>query len=139
VLTGNATAGKSYFEGEGGCTTCHSATGDLAGIVTRIPNPVDVQQRMLFPTGRGRGAGPNPAAVRVTVTPASGPPISGTLVQMDDFYVMLRDSAGVLHVVKRSPSVSVAKTDPLAAHHQLLRTITDQNIHDVVAYLETLK
>jgi mono/diheme cytochrome c family protein len=139
ILTGDASEGRRYFEGSGGCTKCHSATGDFAGLATRNPNPVDVQQRMLFPTGRGRGSGPNPAAVRVTVTPASGAAITGVLVQMDDFYVTFRDNAGATRVIKRSPGMTVAKTDPLETHHRLLRTITDQNIHDVVAYLVTLK
>ena len=39
----------------------------------------------------------------------------------------------------RTPALKVVKTDPLAAHHALLDTITDKNMHDVVAYLETLK
>ena len=59
ILTGDPKAGETYFTGEGKCTACHSATGDLAGIASRIPAPVDVQQRMLFPSGRGgRGAAP---------------------------------------------------------------------------------
>jgi cytochrome c oxidase cbb3-type subunit 3 len=139
ILTGNAAAGRQYFEGDGGCTSCHSATGDLAGVGTRIPNPVDLQTRMLFPTGRGRGAGPNRAAVTVTVTPASGPAMSGVLVAMDSFYVTFRDASGSIKVVKLAPGVKVVKTDPLDTHRQLLRKITDKNMHDVVAYLATLK
>src|SRR5277367_3473412 len=29
LLTGNADAGRKYFEGAGGCAACHSPTGDL--------------------------------------------------------------------------------------------------------------
>jgi mono/diheme cytochrome c family protein len=175
ILTGDAAAGEAYFNGEGGCTACHSVTQDLAGVAARLGNPVDLQQRMLFPTGRGGGFGPNRAAVTVTLTPALGltaanersevsprersrdrgapaservggsagaePPgsITGVLVQMDDFYVAYRDDSGALKVVKRSPSLEVVKTDPLQAHHDLLRRISDENIHDLVAYLVTLK
>jgi mono/diheme cytochrome c family protein len=144
ILTGDAKAGATYFNGEGKCTTCHSPTGNLAGIGARL-EPVDIQQRFLFPAtgrgGRGRGApaGPNPNAVRVTVTPAGGTPITGVLVQMDDFYVTLRDADGAMQTVRRGPTVKVEKTDPLTFHNDLLDKIADKTMHDVVAYLETLK
>jgi hypothetical protein len=138
VVSGNSSDGAAYFNGDGQCSACHSASGDLAGVGSRVPNPVDLQQRLLFPTGRaGRGA--SSAAVKVTVTPATGPALSGALVQMDDFYVTLRDDAGSIRVVKRSASTKVVKTDPLQAHHDLLKRITDRNIYDLVAYLATLK
>ncbi len=146
VLTGDAKAGQAYFNGPGGCTTCHSpTTAPLAGIGTRL-TPINIQQRFLFPPGPGRGgrgapapAGPSPVAVKVTVTPAGGPAVSGVLVQMDDFSVALRDDSGVYRSFRRTPSLKVEKTVPLAAHIALLETITDKQIHDVVAYLETLK
>jgi hypothetical protein len=94
---------------------------------------------MLFPTGRGRGPGPNRAAVRVAVSAASGGSETGELIQMDDFYVTLRNEAGTLRVIRRTPDMKVVKTDPLQAHHDLLRRLTDANMHDLVAYLVTLK
>ena len=141
VLTGNATAGAAYFNGEGKCSGCHGAASSLAGIGGRL-TPVDLQQRFLFPrTGRGRAAGAGPAtnAITVTVTPPSGAAVSGVLVQMDDFNVSLRDAAGAYQSFKRTRDLKVVKTDPLAAHIALLDTITDKQLHDVVAYLETLK
>jgi mono/diheme cytochrome c family protein len=140
IRTGDPKAGEAYFNGDGKCSTCHSATGDLAGISSRASTPVDLQQRLLFPSGRGRGAGaPNRAAVTVTLTPASGAPMSGVLVQMDDLHVTFRDESGAHRVVRRAPMLKVVKTDPLQAHHELLDRITDKNIHDLVAYLESLK
>jgi hypothetical protein len=143
VLTGDAKAGAAYFNGEGKCSTCHTApTLSLAGIGGRY-EPIDLQQRFLFPGGgrggRGRGGPPPTSAVKVTVTTANGESVSGALLQMDDFNVSLRDSSGAYRTVKRGPGVKVVKDDPLAAHHALLDTITDTNMHDVVAYLETLK
>jgi mono/diheme cytochrome c family protein len=143
VLVGDAKAGAAFFNGEGKCATCHTATAlSLAGIGGRY-EPIDLQQRFLFPgggRGRGRASGPTPAsAVRVTVTPASGDAVTGVLVQMDDFNVSLRDGSGAYRTFKRGPGVKVVKDDPLAAHHALLETLTDKNMHDVVAYLETLK
>jgi hypothetical protein len=75
----------------------------------------------------------------VTVTPAAGEAVTGVLLQMDDFNVSLRDAAGNYRTFKRGPGVKVVKDDPLAAHHVLLETLTDKNMHDIVAYLETLK
>ena len=75
----------------------------------------------------------------VTVTPASGTAITGTLVHIDDFNVALRDAAGEYHSYKRTPDLKVVKNDPAQAHHELLDKYTDKNIHDLVAYLETLK
>jgi cytochrome c oxidase cbb3-type subunit III len=144
ILTGDPKAGEAYFAGEGRCTTCHSTTGDLGGIASRIPAPVDVQQRMLFPTGRGgRGAAaaatPRRSAMTVTVTPSSGAARSGVLLEEDDFHVTFRDASGAVRVVPKAPGVKVETVDPLQAHKELLDRITDKNIHDLVAYLETLK
>lgn len=147
ILVGNANAGQTYFNGEGKCTTCHTATTrNLAGIGTRIPAPVDIQQRMLFPGGGGRGRGaapatatPNPNATTVTITPATGPVIAGVLVEQSDFFVTIRQADGTIRVVRRAPGLKVVTTSPLQAHIDLLDVITDTQIHDVVAYLESLK
>ena len=142
VITGDVTAGKAYFEGEGKCASCHSLTGNLAGIGTRYADPVNLQQNMLFPSGRGggRGRGGQPAAVvTLTVTPQGGQPVTGTLVFLDDFDAILRDASGEVRSFKRTPSLKVVKNDPLVAHHELLDKLTDKNIHDLVVYLETIK
>jgi mono/diheme cytochrome c family protein len=152
ILTGNAKAGQTFFNGAGGCAKCHSVTGNLAGIGTRL-TPVNIHQRMLFPPGpgrggarggapaAGRGAAPavSPVAVRVTVQTPNAKPVSGVLVAMDDFTVSLRDESGAYYSFARTPTLKVEKTVPLAAHIALLDTITDAQIHDLVAYLETLK
>src|SRR5579863_7200399 len=107
VLTGDAKAGAAYFNGEGRCSTCHSPTGDLAHIASRMDPPA-LQQRFLFPGGRGGLSKP----VTVTVTPTSGAAITGTLLELDDFSVSLRDSAGEYHSFKRTAALKVVKNDP---------------------------
>ena len=82
---------------------------------------------------------PTGAQVTVTVTPPSGPAVTGVLMQIDDFNVSLRDSSGEYFSWKRTRDLKIVKHDPFAAHEALLDTITDKNIHDTVAYLETLK
>ena len=157
IVVGDPKAGEAYFNGQGGCPTCHNTTTrSLAGVATRIPEPVDLQQRMLFPgaggRGRGRGGrgGPggapasaaaavDPNAVTVTITPSSGTPVSGVFVEESDFYITVRESDGTVRVVRRTPGMKVVRTNPLQAHIDLLDRITDKQIHDLVAYLETMK
>jgi mono/diheme cytochrome c family protein len=158
IVVGDPKAGEAYFNGDGGCAACHNATTrNLAGVATRIPEPVDLQQRMLFPGGGGRGRGGRGAppaapagggraaaavdrnAITVTITPASGAPMSGVLVEESDFYITMRDSDGAVRVVRRTPGLKVTKTNPLQAHIDLLDRVSDKQIHDLVAYLETLK
>jgi mono/diheme cytochrome c family protein len=127
VLTGNAADGKAFFGSR--CSGCHSTTGDLAGVATRY-RPDDLQQRVLFPRRQ---------PIAVTVQAPGAAPVSGTLVRIDDFDVSLRDSAGEYHSWRRTSGLEVVLKDPLERHHELLDEITDADIHNVVAYLETLK
>lgn len=128
LLVGSATAGRTYFEGQGNCRSCHSTTGDLAHIASKY-KPFDLQTRIAFPSGV------NPS---LTVQDASGHIFSGDQVYADEFVVSLRDKSGWLHSWKRN-TVHVELHDPLAAHEQLLKRYTDSNLHDLFAYLETLK
>ncbi|HYT66112.1 MAG TPA: c-type cytochrome [Vicinamibacterales bacterium] len=137
VLVGEPRAGAEYFQGEGGCTQCHSPTGDLAGIGKRL-EPVNLQQRFLFPQ-TARRQSTDVKVVTVTVTTDSGETLTGALDRMDDFNVSFLDASGNYRSVRRTPGTRVVKSDPFAAHVALLSRITDKNIHDVVAYLETLK
>ncbi len=138
VLTGNARDGEAYFAGEGRCATCHSPTGDLAGY-GRQHTPVDIQQRFVFPAATaGRGGTPR-KPVTVTVTAPNSAPLAGVLVSLDDFHVALRDAGGEYRSVTRTPDMTVVKSDPYQPHVELLYRLTDKAMHDVVAYLETLK
>ena len=132
VLTGDLEAGRAYFNGAGTCSTCHSPTGDLAGVSTRFSDPVTLQQRWLFPTLRRSG----PRQVDVA---ADGTTVSGALVRLDDFSVSLRDAAGQEQSFDRRPGVKVTVRDPLAAHHALLDRYSDADMHNVTTYLWTLK
>jgi cytochrome c oxidase cbb3-type subunit III len=140
VLTGDPKAGAAYFNGAGGCNACHSPTGDFAHIAAKY-DPPTLQQKFLFPKtiGGGRRAMTASKPVTVTVTPPNGPPVSGVLDKIDDFNISLRDASGEYHSWKRTPDLKIEEHDPYAAHNELLDKYTDQDIHNVVAYLETLK
>ena len=140
VMTGDAEAGRAYFNGPGGCTNCHSATGDLAGIASKYDAPT-LQQRLLFPRAAAVGHGPvtTPKPVTVKITSAAGESVSGTLAHIDDFNVALRDDTGTYHSWKRTPDLKIERNDPYGAHDELLDKLSDADIHNLVAYLETLR
>jgi len=142
ISTGNADAGKRYFEGAGGCTKCHSAAKDLAGVASRYRG-LALMQRMLYPTAQNavqpaEGEKPKPSPVKATVTLPSGQTISGSLVHRDEFMIALTDSSGWYH---SWPAAGLKYTvdDPLKAHADQLPKYTDDDIHNLVAYLQTLK
>jgi cytochrome c oxidase cbb3-type subunit III len=128
LLVGNLNSGKAYFNGQGHCSSCHSPAGDLAHIATKY-KPFDLQTRIVYPSG---------AKPMLMVQDASGRTFSGEQVYADEFLVTLRDKEGWLHTWKRDKA-QVEVRDPLAAHEKLLKTYTDSDIHDLFAYLETLK
>jgi cytochrome c oxidase cbb3-type subunit III len=144
AMVGNARAGEIYFNGAGGCHACHSPTGDLKGIGARHDGPA-LQTLIAFGTsGGGRGRG-EPAvsprsARRATVTLASGETFSGVLLRLTDFDVTIRDDQGRQRSWLRSgkaPAVTIS--DPLQGHVDLLPKYRDADIHDLAAYLATLK
>ncbi len=142
VLSGDPAKGKAYFNGAGGCSSCHSPTGDLAGVAGKH-DPISLQSQWLLPRSpRRRAAAKDSAstALTATVTLPSGETVSGRIEHIDDFTVSLRDSHNQYHSFTRNgdtPKVEVR--DPIQAHTDLLRKYTDADIHNVTAYLATLK
>lgn len=134
VVTGSAEKGREYFEAH--CSRCHSPTGDLAGIGKKY-DPVALQSRFLYP--RAPVEDPRRAESKVTVTLPSGQTFSGTLEYLDDFDVALRDASGEYHAFSREGRIKVEVHDPLAAHAELLARYTDADMHNILAYLVTLK
>ncbi len=138
VVTGNAKAGEAYFNGAGKCNTCHSVTGDLAHIGSRFPPP-DLQQAFLYPGARGYREGGMRSAPRVTVTLPDGKTITGALKHLDDFNVSLYDAAGNYHSFALGSGVKAQLEDKLVFHRQMLDKYTNTEMHDLTAYLVTLK
>jgi cytochrome c oxidase cbb3-type subunit 3 len=141
VLVGDAAKGQAYFAAK--CSSCHSVTGDLQGIASRMPDPTALQNYWLSAgggLGRGGRGGPPRRDVMLTVTPTTGAKVEGALVRIDDFYVVLRLADGTERSFGRSgdaPRIEIR--DPYEPHRKLLPTYTDSDIHDVTAYLVTVK
>src|SRR3984885_13251937 len=129
LLVGDPKAGLAYFNGAGKCSTCHSPTGDLAHIGAK-DQPLALTTSFLTPPAKPS---------QVTVVLASGQSVQGKLDYLDEFTVSLVDTAGVHHSWPRDRTRSIDVVDPLAAHKALLSAYTDKDIHDLLAYLVTLK
>ncbi len=128
LLTGNVEEGRKYFNGAGGCSGCHSATGDLRGVGSKYL-PLELQQRFLYPSK---------GAVRTATVKTGGETFEGTVVHEDEFEIAITAKDGWYRSWKRD-KVQVEIHDPLAAHRALMTKYTDADIHNLFAYLEALK
>jgi cytochrome c oxidase cbb3-type subunit 3 len=144
ILVGDAAAGQKYFDTK--CAACHSATDDLKGIATRISDPKMLQNTWVAGGAGRRGRGGPPATessrrtVTATVTLPSGETVEGRLSHIDDFLVTLQMPDNTQRSFRRTGDVpKVVVKDPLKAHRDLLPVYTDKDMHDVTAYLVTLK
>ncbi|HEX4810883.1 MAG TPA: c-type cytochrome [Bryobacteraceae bacterium] len=143
ILIGNASEGKAYFETK--CSGCHSAINDLSKIASRIPDPKQLQDAWLAGGTREEEEEPEEAApaaraVTATITLPSGETVEGRLVRVDDFLITLTLSDGSQKSFRRTGNTpTVVIHDPLKVHRDLLSQYSDQDIHDVTAYLVTLK
>lgn len=134
LQTGNAVAGQRYFENA--CARCHSPTGDLAGVATRLVG-LPLLRRMLYPTPGGR-EDPSLVPQTVRVTLGSGQVITGRLAHRDEFTIALTDDKGWTRSWA-TDRVKFTVDDPLEAHVEQLAKYTDADMHDVLAYLQTLR
>jgi mono/diheme cytochrome c family protein len=147
IVVGDAKAGEAYFNGAGRCSSCHSPSKDLKGVGAKY-EPAALQGRLLLPRGRERSPGSppvplytDPTALTVTVTPPSGEPVSGGLVRLTDFEVTLYD-AGAGHMrswLRNGDTPKLVVVDPLQAHMDHLSKWTDADMHNMTAYLASLK
>jgi cytochrome c oxidase cbb3-type subunit 3 len=137
IVVGDAKAGQAYFAAK--CTTCHTAA-DMQGIATRVSDPMALQNHWVGGGGgRGRGGAP-PTPVTAIVVDASGQKTEGRLIRLDDFSVVVALADGTSRSFRRDGDVpKIEVRDPREAHRKLLPTYADKDIHDVTAYLVTLK
>jgi cytochrome c oxidase cbb3-type subunit 3 len=134
IVTGNPQAGRQYFQAH--CVSCHSATGDLKAIGKKY-EPEKLQDVFVMPRPEESGK----PLLTVSVTTPDGKTVEGVPQHYDDFSVGLRDAAGDYHSFKRispdNPKVEVH--NGLQGHYDLLPRYTDTDIHNLTAYLVTLK
>ena len=135
VLVGDTAAGRAYFETK--CVSCHSATGDLRGVGARFPNPTQLQNAWVAGGGGGRGGGTTSLTATVTLR---GEKVEGRVIRSDEFLITLGMPDGTSRSFRRDGDVpKVEIHNPREGHIKLLSGYTDKDIHDVTAYLVTLK
>jgi mono/diheme cytochrome c family protein len=130
LQTGNAEAGQRYFAGA--CSTCHSPGGDFAGIAKRLEG-LTLLRAMLYPTAAAAAS-----HAKVTVTRPSGEIVAGTLAYRDEFTIAVTDASGAYRAFP-TDRVTFTVDDPLRAHAEQLGRYTDADMHNVLAYLHTLR
>jgi len=145
---GDPKAGEAYFNGAGGCAKCHQPEGNLKGIGAKY-DIVTLQDRIANPRAGGRGGGfgrgggpaaPDPNAITATVTLANGQTFKGIAIVNSDFDVTLRLPDGSTQTWARNNGIpKVELTDPMAQHLVILTKLTDADLHNLTAYLATLK
>jgi cytochrome c oxidase cbb3-type subunit III len=141
VLVGEPAAGKAYFNGKGRCTACHSVSRDLAGIGSKY-DPKTLQDTIVTGGGSGVLGIPSPTAPprTVVITLPAGELIKGRLISVDDFAVVLSDVDGNRRTVIRDGDIPrVEISNPLQAHLDMVRSWEDRDLHNLTAYLVTLK
>jgi cytochrome c oxidase cbb3-type subunit 3 len=133
ILVGDADRGRQYFEQK--CVGCHSSDGDLQGIGSRLTNPMQLQNTWVA-GGRGRGGG----SVTATVTLATGEEFEGPVIRVNDFLIAIGLPDGASRSFRRDGDVPrVELNNPREGHLLLLPTYTDDEIHDITAYLVSLR
>lgn len=134
LLTGNAEAGKAFFYGAGDCSHCHSVTGDLAGIAKKF-SPIDLQQQMIYPSAKQVS---NTAYKTASVTLPDGTRYEGKVALNDEFNIGIICQDGWYRSWPKA-DVKAEVHDPLEAHRELTNKYTDADMHNLFAFLETLK
>jgi mono/diheme cytochrome c family protein len=143
VLVGDPKAGQAFFNGAGRCSTCHSPAGDLKGVGAKY-DPVALQGRMVYPRRGGIPGSPaheDRNAVKATITVPSAGAVTGAIVRLTDFEVTIYDAAARQQrsFLRNGDTPKVVVTDPLQAHMDQLLKWTDADMHNVTAYLASLK
>jgi len=143
VLVGDAKAGEAYFAKT--CASCHSVSGDMKGIASKYADAKALQNGWfdgLLP-GAGRGGGGR-GGMRATVTMPNGSTFEGRSIRKDDYIVILMLADGTRKSIPLdvTPAPKVEMKDPQEAHKKVAMAIDDpdnKNLHDITAFLATLK
>lgn len=132
ILVGDAASGKVHVATH--CMSCHTAE-TFTHIGSKFRAPEQLQRWWIWPMPPAGSA----LATTATVKTPDGGTISGRVTQVSDFRITLVDRAGQTHVMERESGVEVQMQDPLAAHQEMMMTLSNDAMHNVTAYLETLK
>jgi putative heme-binding domain-containing protein len=147
ATSGDPARGRAIFSGKGGCNGCHLAERaggtvgpDLsaAGAVRKSPfgpvppDPIALERAIVDPN-----AEMSPEYRIFQVTPKTGAPVRGTLLNQDTFSVQMHDQAKNLRSFQKSDLTDHGFLPSAMPSYQ--GRLTPQEVADVVSYLLTLK
>jgi cytochrome c oxidase cbb3-type subunit III len=132
ILVGNAEKGQAYVAGH--CMSCHKAE-TFAHIGSKFRSPQQLQRNWIWPANPAD----NSLAPTATVNTQHGRTIAGRVTQVSDFRITLVDQEGKTRVIDRGSGVEVQIKDPLAPHQEFIMTLANDDMHNVTAYLNSLK
>jgi cytochrome c oxidase cbb3-type subunit III len=135
ILVGNSALGQDYVAAH--CMSCHTAK-TFAHIGSKFRSPQQLQRGWIWPA-RPASSGDSSLADTASVKMPDGGAITGRVTHVSDFRITLVDQAGKANMIDRKPGVEVRMNDPLAAHQEMIMTLTNDDMHNVTAYLDTLK
>ena len=132
IVVGDAAKGHAYVDGH--CMSCHTAAA-FTHFANKFRSPDQLQRSWIWPSRSDN----NSLAITATVKTPDGVIISGRVTQVSDFRITLVGSDGQTHRIDRGPHVEVQLKDPLAPHQAWIESLKNDDMHNVTAYLETLK
>lgn len=127
-LAGDVLKGRRFFAER--CAGCHAREQDIAAIGSKYGDPRALQKAWLMPT----------APPFATVKMVDGNVVNGPIVQIDEFNITIgMPDGGERTFAKGVQGQVIDVHDPLAGHKALLSVYKDGDIHNITAYLVSLK
>jgi putative heme-binding domain-containing protein len=139
IAAGDATRGRTIFEGKGQCLTCHSVggtggrTGPALTEIGSLRRAVELHRSLIDPQAEIRS---DQRSVRAVTR--QGATVTGRLLNQDSFSVQLLDSTGRLVLLEKSNlrEYTILKESPMPSYQDRLDT---QELADLVSFLTTLR
>jgi hypothetical protein len=132
ILVGDLAKGQDYVAAH--CMSCHTA-GTFAHLGSKFRSPEQLQRYWIWPARSASDA----VAVTATVKTPEGVTLTGRVTQVSDFRITLVDREGKTHSIARESGVEAQINDPLAVHQKMIMTLKNDDMHNVTAYLYSLK
>jgi quinoprotein glucose dehydrogenase len=136
---GDPVKGQAIFEGKGGCLSCHrvadegSFMGPDLSLIGEQQTVEQLRQAVLDPNPEV-----HPANQLYRVVPRSGQPITGRILNQDEFSLQMLGSDGRLRAFQKAElrEFGFTKTPPMPSYRDKL---TAEEQADLLAFLESLK
>jgi putative heme-binding domain-containing protein len=139
LMRGDASRGRTIFEGKGKCQTCHAVAGVGARLgpaltdIGAVRRGVELRRSVVDPSSEVRSDNRSVRAVT-----RQGATVTGRLLNHDAFTVQLLDAGERLIVLEKADlkEYGVLKDSPMPSYRN---TLDDRELADLVTYLTSLR